>query len=412
MKQGEEDQIIGTGWAEILVHWFGPIVAVIYAAGFLIVLNFLSPYGVSDIDIVEAKYVQVGTLFGIACCIFLLSFSWFAFLIKSTPKWDEGTLGRLILSERVQINKILSMRRYLRWSFVRKSPRITIGHIGKVIAEGDSIGSNEKKNIAKPHATYPTVTSTILMLCVFYYCITFAPRDFARHNTSLIAVNFLFPVLMTLTGLISDSSGRHGRVARRDAINLQRILLFLQSSAFLITLSRLENFVAMVQERLWLSFVFPCLMFFISYYGFRVVYRMRQSGADKAQQIHLFLSHGFIILVFFYLSIISFAHSVYPYIPVARGGGSYVEEEPVFITFKANSQGKVEVDEDIQIKNALHSFLIFEETSSSVYLIDIHEHENLHGNGRTGPENWRNDPIKPTVYKIEREEIASIAYLR
>ncbi len=317
-----------------------------------------------------------------------------------------------MLSERFQLNKIVSMRRYLRWAFVRKSPRIIIGHIGKVIAEGGSTGNNEKKNSAKPHATYPTVTSTILMLCVFYYCITFAPRNFARHNTLLIAVNFLFPVLMTLTGLMSDSTDRHGRVARRDAINLQRILLFLQSSAFLITLSRLDNFVAMVQDRLWLLFVFPCLMLFISYYGFRVVYRMRQAEANKSQQIHLLLSHGFIMLVFFYLSIISFAHSIYPYIPVARGGGSYVEEDPVFITFRANSQGKMEVDEDVQRRNALHSLLIFEETSSCVYLIDIHEHENLNGNGRTGPENWRNDPIKPTVYKIEREEIASIAYLR
>ena len=59
----DEEQNLGIQWLEKGVHWFGPIVAVIYAAGFLIVLYFLGPYGISDIDIIEAKYIQVGTLF-------------------------------------------------------------------------------------------------------------------------------------------------------------------------------------------------------------------------------------------------------------------------------------------------------------------------------------------------------------
>jgi hypothetical protein len=250
------------------------------------------------------------------------------------------------------------------------------------------------------------------MLCVFYFIITFSDRNFGRDNTFLIAINFLFPLLSLLTGLLVDVVGAKQQIAVRDAINFQKLLVMLQSLAFIITLSRLESFLAMIRERGWLLLVFPALMFLISFYGFRAKYRIRQAHGNISNQIHLLLSNGFIILVFFYLSLISFAHSVYPYIPVVRGGGSYVEEKPVYLTFKKDFQGKIDLDDEIQRINDAASFMIFEETGSCLYLVNLHDQENLNINGKSGPENWRNSRTKPVVYKIPREWISSVTYLR
>src|ERR1700747_2592981 len=60
----------------VLTHWFFPVVGGIYAAGYLIVVTFARDFGIEGTELLQAKYVHVGSLFLFSCLILILPLFW------------------------------------------------------------------------------------------------------------------------------------------------------------------------------------------------------------------------------------------------------------------------------------------------------------------------------------------------
>ena len=152
-------------------------------------------------------------------------------------------------------------------------------------------------------------------------------------------------------------------------------------------------------------FVFFILLIFAIF--IRNVYRFRQIQTDKTRQTHLIISTLCILGILFYLSILSFAHVVYPFIPAAKGGGDYTESLPVHIVFSSNSElyGNVASTIPPEIKTNLdaHRMIMLDENNSFVFLAKTNDPDT------NGPAGWRNGN-KPKVYEIRRDAILSITY--
>ncbi|HUJ08525.1 MAG TPA: hypothetical protein VL171_00725 [Verrucomicrobiae bacterium] len=148
-------------------------------------------------------------------------------------------------------------------------------------------------------------------------------------------------------------------------------------------------------------FVFFMLLIF--FFGFRMRYRSNQIK-DKSHYVQTIIGTGCILVTLFYLSLLSFSRWIYPYIPVAKGGGDYSECRPVRLTFNSNTtaEGEFLVPPEIQSKNSSNCLIVLDDNSSIVFLVDT--------NDAGGPSDWRSCSRKPPVYEIRRNVISCITY--
>lgn len=112
-------------------------------------------------------------------------------------------------------------------------------------------------------------------------------------------------------------------------------------------------------------------------------------------------------LMFFFLGIISFALRVYPFIPVSRGGGNYIEAPTVKLHFRPIPGVGSMLSTNSPVMLALstsNSFVIIERTSTSIYLADT--------NDAGGPVAWRLMRKLPRIIEVRRDSIDQIAYAR
>jgi len=113
-----------------------------------------------------------------------------------------------------------------------------------------------------------------------------------------------------------------------------------------------------------------------------------------------------VIIALFYLSILSFARFIFPFVPESRGGGDYTLKSPVEITFITNSStyGNISATIPKELKSeidACHT-IILGQNSSSIFLART--------NDQHGPSSWKSDGTRPTVYEIRRDTILEITY--
>ena len=120
-------------------------------------------------------------------------------------------------------------------------------------------------------------------------------------------------------------------------------------------------------------------------------------SADKFQDF-TFEHVGFIVMwipllaVTFFLSVTTYAYTIFPFIPNAKGGGNYVgmTQSEVRLTRATPTSG-----EDI-----IRNVIIFYSTDTSIYLAPVEE-----GNG---PCQWRSRLIRPTIIEIPRWQVRSL----
>jgi hypothetical protein len=143
--------------------------------------------------------------------------------------------------------------------------------------------------------------------------------------------------------------------------------------------------------------IFIFFVVLLVFFAFRNFYRIKQMQDYGLRNM---VSTFSLLGVLFYFAIVSFAHSIYPYIPAAKGGGDYTLSHPVQLTFNAEYAQSIPpaVTNGIQ-DNCL---ILLDENSSFVFLAST--------NDAGGPAKWRNTTNKPTVYEIRRDAIVSITY--
>lgn len=156
-------------------------------------------------------------------------------------------------------------------------------------------------------------------------------------------------------------------------------------------------------------FVFMIVL--ISFFVMRHMYRLKQILKDKNYEDAKWaanVSVGLIVVALFYMSISSFAHTIYPYIPAEKGGGDFSRSPTVSIYFNTNavSEGGISINipSEIISCNATNSLMILDEDDKFIYVAPIAS--------TNDPFDWRIGKSKPRVFEINREAITSIGPTR
>jgi hypothetical protein len=251
------------GWSAT-IPWLAAIAAIVYATGFLIEFTFLSSFGIRDAatDLFKAQYIYIGTLcLGFPTAVGIVFVRYFR-LRKPDEAERKGTSSFF-----------LAMSLYL----------------------------------------------------AFYLLVAFSPRRlFEEHQWGIF---ILFCVNMTGVLLTHDAEAaikeREGWKKLSDMLGfadtfwlvLRRGLLF-ASLALIVFIfwSVWTPLWTMVHEGAWLYVALVSNVIFI-------LWRVSKA-ISRGQSRVISFCH---VAVYGYLSVLVFAHRVYPFIPLSRGGGDYSE---------------------------------------------------------------------------------------
>jgi hypothetical protein len=153
---------------------------------------------------------------------------------------------------------------------------------------------------------------------------------------------------------------------------------------------------------------FAFLIILIGFFIIRNSYRLKQMerAGDKGHPIATSISMAAVVVPLGYISILAFAHYIYPYIPYEKGGGDYTKCPLVHLTFNTSTVSAAEfsiaLPPEILSKNTSNCLIILDENSSFVFLADRTD--------AGGPANWQSGTNKPTVFQIRHELVNCIAY--
>ncbi len=298
-----------------MAHWFLPLVGVAYSAGFLIVFTFSKSFGIEGAELLQGKYIHVGSLFVMACVVIALPILWLFHLVSA-----------------------IKLRR-------------------------------------QPLASVLGLALYGMMLFTFYVIVAFTERGFFHNNGFLVLANFILPLLYSLIRLslplfIKDSAS----VTVQWLIGifcsvLQGYLMYRTLAAdglwgHLVNVfplsppSGVYGFIALVVS----AVLYACL----------AMVRWRELP-DTRSRLTILISTLSLLGVLFYFAILTFAFAIYPHIPSGKGGGYFADSTPVQLSFRDTPL----VDTDIRASMATTDspFIILYEGSESIFLASIRDAE-------------------------------------
>jgi hypothetical protein len=347
-------------------EWFLAVAALIYATGFLVVFTFFARLGIREAgtEFFKVKYVHVGIL-----CLIIPA-------LAAVPAY----------------------------SFLYMLRRATeTEHTGQV---------------AELHVYVPSGILTLNMIATFYIFVMFSPPGYFRTKGHIVPVIF-GATLLGLAAVQKISKKGFEVFIGRQADRVSRVsaspesigswmrwalcaivIFFLDRYAFLGIWRDLKEMLTGNMRFTSGGYIFLLFVFVMVYLFWRVSRRCHDL-ADHKLKIALWATTVPLMFAAFYLCILSFAYSVYAYIPAERGGGSYVDASHVVLTFHGSPAA---LPSDL-IESGLRSkpLLIIEETGNSIYVADP--------DAAGGPAEWRRGTL-PTVIAIRRDDVNSIEYQR
>jgi hypothetical protein len=151
---------------------------------------------------------------------------------------------------------------------------------------------------------------------------------------------------------------------------------------------------------------FVFLIALIGFFIMRNAYRFKQIE-DRTHRKGMFLSVAVIIIPLFYISMLSFALTVYPYIPYEKGGADYTKERPVSITFDTNAITPtgilITLPQKLLTEDTSNVLILLDENDNTIFLADRTE--------GGGPEEWRTGASKPVIFEVNRKAIACLVQM-
>jgi len=346
-------------------EWFLAVAGFIYATGFLVVFTFFGHLGIREVgtEFFKVKYVHVGIL-----CLILPALTGLTTLALSYMAGME----------------------------------------------------TQKRNdgqVVDIHIYLPSAILTLNLIATFYIWAMFAPVGYFRTRSHLIPLIFS----VTLLGLTAIQQlarqefvlfiGRRADQVKRLSASPHAIGSLLRWMLCILVIVFLDwySFRGLGRE-LWEMFsgnmrftggggyVFLIFFLLIVWLLLRISRRSRMI-TDHKLKVALWASGLSLMFATFYVCILSFAYSVYPYIPAERGGGSYVDSATVVLTFQGSPGG---LPADLLVSESRSKpLLIIEETGTSIYVADP--------NAAGGPVEWRRGAT-PSVIAIRRKIVNSIEY--
>jgi hypothetical protein len=358
--------------AGIVPQGFALLIGLTYASGFLCVFTFLDRFGIheSGEDFFRAKYVHVGILFLLFPVSILLPFL-LSLSVRKVVLNLADNKGADESSQKTQ-----------------------------------SMGGQEKQE--KFHV--PVSSILIFMnMCAVFYIFFFTPRDFALKRIYIFPLIFL---VSFLGPLLTDNFVKKNIVPHKS----DDFAKYLRWFFVLVLIGALDYFAFKgYLLQLWKIFwgdrwipdgaiYYFILIILIPFTLWRTNDRCKQINHLRAKT-EMRLSAICLIGMFYFLSIIAFALTVYPAIPVSKGGGNYAESPCVKLNFHpvpgllpvVNAVNPLE-----QELSTSNNFVIVEITPSSLFLARTND------NG--GPMKWQKMRDLPNIIELRRDSIDEIVY--
>jgi hypothetical protein len=354
----------GLKWAAIekIPVLFATVTGLTFVTGFIVEITFLDRFGLREtgVEFFKAKYLHVGIL--------LLLFSCFV----SLPCYAIAYLHFRTRTFAVAVN-------YVRDSITGLPPFVL--NLPMAVLAGN------------------------LLVLTYVFAVLGPPRTVlkTKHLLALVVlISVVSPWIALWIAKRRATSEEHLRTLR------ERLLMF---SCLPVLgadiLSLRHGMLGMIGDCLYHGgysfFFFSVLVFFIAHRLSTWSRRMPDANARFAW----WAAGACILAATYYLSIISFAYHVYPYIPADKGGGDYTEATLVTIHFQRDAAVPVKMLELSGVASAdskqSKPVIIIEETPTSVYVADPKD--------AGGPYFWRRGST-PTILQITRSDIATVEYER
>jgi hypothetical protein len=355
--------------------WFAVLVGVIYGSGFLCVFTFLDRFGIQETggDFFRVKYIHVGILY------LLLPIS---ILAPLAVVWRlKGIQDKL--------------KRGFEFAGTAKQE--------KQPNEGD------KSNGEIPHRRIHE-TSFLMFLnmgWVFYFYILFTPRNFLSTSGKECVLPAIFLVSLVGPRLIEKIADSW--IVPHKSENFDR---FARLVLFVLIVGPLDYWAiyglfGQMWKVLWgdEGFVpsgaiyYLMFMILIPYTLWRANNRSKQIELQKGRT-ELRMAAICLCFMFYFLGIIAFGLRVYPFVPVAKGGGDYTQSPCVTLNFRSGI-GFATNDPVFLGLTASNCYVIIEQTPTSFFLANT--------NDAGGPSRWRIMRQSPRIFEVRRDTVETIA---
>jgi len=341
---------------ELLPQYIVAATAVIYAAGFLVILAFLDRFGIREAgaDFWKAKYIHIGIL----CVAF--------------PLILNGTILSLVH---------------------------LIGH-----------GKFERPTMWQRLLPLGLLVINLEIVC--FVLITLSNRKPGGSEIAgldalqwITAVTLLgVPVLLLLERIIERVSGRIpaadaelSPTSQSFAVTSRWVLVVVVACLDVWYFTQFNGTVTGVQPALVLTYIALSIVLGVMI-STVVAYERRQVDEGRRKAIAVLTSA--IVGPFFYLVVLAFSYGVYQNIPATRGGGDYTSAPKVVVTLKAalpttNSDARYFATAEHRVTIPL---VLIEETSWALYLADPAD--------GGGPAEWKGvGGRKPAILILNKSEV-------
>jgi hypothetical protein len=148
----------------------------------------------------------------------------------------------------------------------------------------------------------------------------------------------------------------------------------------------------------YVLFIFLCVYLAVRTYVF-------SRSIPNSEKPKVYVAGAVLISTTYFLSVLAFAYRIYPYIPVAKGGGDYTHASRVILQPNPENIWNLPdaLFEDPATRTRPSRLLVLiEQTPDAVYVARIDDED--------GPRVWRGMERLPTVMEVSRDELLSVIH--
>jgi hypothetical protein len=322
-----------------LAEWFVGITGIIYVTGFLVAMAFADYMGAREVisEFLRAKYLQVGIL-GVALPVIVVGAVFGIVELKSPGMMPVG--AKLHGSSIILIfNLLFAFYTFLLFSptgFLRTSPHLIWTIFGVTFAGLLAIPLIEKIIVEQHRAKFDSVARWILC--------------------ALIVIGLDSYCLSGIASRLWETYCVHGKT----------FLLLVASMAFIVA---------------------------------RVKSRVETYEKPRAKAALLIMTLC-ICGPLYFLTVLTFAYTIYPNIPANRGGGDYTETPAIVVYYDGRFTNAVPTE--INRSGVSQPLVLIEESEKWLLVADPQD--------GGGPKAWRDGDGKPQIYSINRDSVVSFIY--
>jgi hypothetical protein len=339
--------------------------ALVYVSGFLCQITFLDRFGIHDItaELWRAKYIHTGILF---------------------------------LLFPVAIVIPLALKVSLKNTEVKQALSDSASPVGRPFAQSifhtiiKAIRGNPSEQFKFPLVTM----ASFFNISIVFYLLIFTPGDFFQkheHMMALIVVlSFIGPKAIDIIFkhvLRSELFG--GRYLARWFLVLAPII-WMDSAVF----AGLRLYLLNILKR---GFWYIIFVLMVPYAIARANHHARKLQNPRSKMEARFIGI-FLGLMFYFLATVSFTFRIYPFIPIARGGGDFTESPSATFVFT----DKIEPSRVLGTNGVSSQYIVIEQSPTSIFVA------NRADSG--GPAQWRDMQHMPNLIEIRKMVIDGTIY--